>query len=103
MKVNQSRKKTEIQAAMANEGLLNAAGFTWHPTRTIWISTDGRKAFAREVVEDRDEAWLRSRLYALVPNGQFWFFFSAPPHDLSVCREILHECGLSSLTSILQS
>jgi hypothetical protein len=71
--------------------------------RTSWISTDARKAFSGEVVEDRDEAWLQNRLRLPVSHGEFWGFFSAPPNNPSVCQEILDECGLPSLTPVLQS
>jgi hypothetical protein len=88
---------------MSKEDLLRTAGFRWHSMRTIWISTDARKAFSGEVVEDRDEAWLQSRLRMSVSHGGVWVFFSAPPNNPSVCREILDECGLPSLSPVLQS
>lgn len=85
---------------MSKEHLLRAAEFTFHRMRCVWISTGRREAFSDEVVQDRDEAWLRSRLQIPVPTGEFWFYFSTPPQDLSVCREVLNECGLSSLTPV---
>ncbi len=84
---------------MSKEDLLRNAGFKWHAMRCIWISTDARKIFSSEVVDDKSDAWLQNRLGAAVPNHEFWFFFTSPP-DEAVLREILNELGMSSLKPV---